>query len=115
MWRDTMIPLPVLQPPAASAPNAAASPDPAHAILRLSPAVSDPVRIIQAAQIQLRRWRQAAQLAPAAAWKEHVGEIITARDTLLGISIHMTGLSEGVHSSHGARAGGVAGEIAESS
>ena len=82
-----------------------------HAILRLSPSEDDPVRIIQAAQIQLRRWRQLARLAPSARWRDHVGEIIAARDALLGIASHVTAPREGVHSAHGARAVGIGAEL----
>ena len=109
--------LPVLEPALQLEPSLPRNPsdrscaDISHAILRLSPSEDDPVRIIQAAQIQLRRWRQLARLTPAARWRDHVGEIIAARDALLGIADHVTSPRAGVHSAHGARSFGIGAEL----
>lgn len=82
-----------------------------HAVLNLPPAVDDPVRIIQAAQIQLRRWRRASLTNGDAADAGRVGEIINARELLLSRAIQLpapprrgfgvTTPCEGVDSSHG--------------
>lgn len=77
-----------------------------HDVLRLPSAVDDPVRIIRAAQIQLRRWRREVAAGPAAARQRHVskvvGEIIAARESLLRSSIHVQAPQVGVNSSHAA-------------
>jgi hypothetical protein len=77
-----------------------------HTVLRLPSAVDDPVRIIRAAQIQLRRWRREVATGPAALRQrrasEIVGEIIAARESLLRNSIHAQTPHAGVNSSHAA-------------
>jgi hypothetical protein len=109
--------LPVLEPAIQFEPALPRNPsdrsfaESSYAILRLSPSEDDPVRIIQAAQIQLRRWRQVARLAPSARWRDHVGEIIAARDALLGIDDRVTAPREGVHSAHGGRSVGSGAEL----
>lgn len=82
-----------------------------HSVLNLPPAVDDPVRIIQAAQIQLRRWRRSSLTNGNAADAGRVGEIITAREMLLRRAMQLpapprrgigvTAPCEGVDSSHG--------------
>lgn len=109
--------LPVLEPALQLEPSLPRNPidrssaGVSHVILRLSPSEADPVRIIQAAQIQLRRWRQVARLAPSARWRDRVGEIIAARDALLGIADHMTSPRAGVHSAHGAQSVCIGAEL----
>lgn len=84
-------------------PGRRGSPGP-HRILMLPPAVNDPVRIILAAQIQLRRWRSAETGLAPAALQNRIREIITARETLLQGSAHgpprQTALPQGVDSCH---------------
>lgn len=75
-----------------------------HAVLRLPAAVDDPVRIIRAAQIQLRRWRREVANAPAVPRQrragEIVGEIIAARESLLRRSLEVHSPPTGVQSAH---------------
>lgn len=53
-------------------------------LLGLSPATADPVRIITAAQIRLRRWRRSAELTqPSRQLCERIQRITEARDALL--------------------------------
>lgn len=54
-----------------------------HRVLMLPPTVSDPVRIILAAQIQLRRWRQPQADVTPAVVQRRVREIVAAREALL--------------------------------
>ncbi|MFM8635164.1 MAG: hypothetical protein ACKOEX_10195 [Planctomycetia bacterium] len=80
-------------------------------MLNLPAAVDDPVRIIQAAQIQLRRWRRSSLTNGQVADAGRVGEIITAREMLLRRAIQLpapplrgrgvTSPCEGIDSSHG--------------
>jgi hypothetical protein len=75
-----------------------------HAVLRLPAAVDDPVRIIRAAQIQLRRWRREVANAPAVPRQQQageiVGDIIAARELLLRRSLMMQTPQAGVESTH---------------
>jgi hypothetical protein len=77
-----------------------------HSVLRLPSAVDDPVRIIRAAQIQLRRWRREVATGPAAPRhrraREIVGEIIAARESLLSDTISVQTPQAGVDSTHAA-------------
>lgn len=71
-----------------------------HGVLLLPPSVRDPVRIILAAQIQLRRWRRKEQTTEAADLQRRVREIIAARDALLGEIFQKVDPTEGVDSPH---------------
>ncbi len=66
---------------------------PSHAVLRLHSTVDDPVQIIRAAQIQLRRWRRELAEVGAVVGQGRVGklvgEIIAARNSLLRRSVDM--------------------------
>lgn len=54
-----------------------------HRILRLSPHEVDPVQIISAAYVQLRRWRSGEVGVSAAERQRRVRLIIVARDAML--------------------------------
>jgi hypothetical protein len=54
-----------------------------HRLLRVSPDENDPVMIILAAQIQLRRWRRAEPGQSSSRIRQRIREITTARDLLL--------------------------------
>lgn len=54
-----------------------------HRILRLPPHEVDPVQIISAAYVQLRRWRSGDHQVPEAERLRRVWQIITARDAML--------------------------------
>jgi hypothetical protein len=54
-----------------------------HRLLRVSPHENDPVTIILAAQIQLRRWRRAEPGQSPNRIRQRVREITAARDMLL--------------------------------
>lgn len=80
-------------------------PVPSHAVLRLHSAVDDPVQIIRAAQIQLRRWRRELAEAGAVMGQRRVGklvgEIIAARNSLLRRSVDVHPPQTGVESGNG--------------
>lgn len=71
-----------------------------HGVLHLPPSVRDPVRIILAAHIQLRRWRRLEQTTEAADLQRRVREIIAARDTLLQQFFRNCDSPDGVDSPH---------------
>lgn len=73
-----------------------------HGVLLLPPSVRDPVRIILAAQIQLRRWRRKEQTTEAADLQRRVREIIAARDALLEEIFQKVEPTDGVDSPHAA-------------
>ena len=54
-----------------------------HRLLRVSPQESDPVMIILAAQIQLRRWRRAEPGQSPSRIRQRIRQITAARDSLL--------------------------------
>jgi hypothetical protein len=54
-----------------------------HRLLRVSPHENDPVVIILAAQIQLRRWRRAEPGQSPSRIRQRIREITAARDSLL--------------------------------
>jgi hypothetical protein len=54
-----------------------------HRLLRVSPRENDPVMIILAAQIQLRRWRRAEPGQSPSRIRRRIREITAARDLLL--------------------------------
>lgn len=54
-----------------------------HRLLRVSPHENDPVMIILAAQIQLRRWRRAEPGQSPSRIRQRIREITAARDSLL--------------------------------
>lgn len=54
-----------------------------HRILRLPPHEADPVQIISAAYVQLRRWRTGEQAVSASERQRRVRLIIVARDAML--------------------------------
>jgi hypothetical protein len=54
-----------------------------HRILRLTPHESDPVQIISAAYVQLRRWRGGDVNVPTVERQRRVRLIIVAREALL--------------------------------
>ncbi len=54
-----------------------------HRLLRVSPHENDPVMIILAAQIQLRRWRRAEDGQSPSRIRQRIREITAARDSLL--------------------------------
>jgi len=54
-----------------------------HRLLRVSPHENDPVMIILAAQIQLRRWRRAEPGQSPNRIRQRIREITAARDSLL--------------------------------
>ena len=54
-----------------------------HRLLRVSPHENDPVMIILAAQIQLRRWRRAEPGQSPSKIRERIRRITAARDSLL--------------------------------
>ncbi len=54
-----------------------------HRLLRVSPHENDPVMIILAAQIQLRRWRRAEPGQSPSRIRERIRRITAARDSLL--------------------------------
>jgi hypothetical protein len=54
-----------------------------HRLLRVSPHENDPVTIILAAQIQLRRWRRAEPGQSPSRIRQRIREITAARDSLL--------------------------------
>lgn len=58
-----------------------------HRVLGLRNGERDPVSIIRAAQIRLRRWRQLHASVPAASWRRRVQLIVAARDDLLAQSV----------------------------
>lgn len=80
-------------------------PVPSHAVLRLHSAVDDPVQIIRAAQIQLRRWRRELAEVGAVVGQRRVGklvgEIIAARNSLLKRSVDGHPPQPGVESGDG--------------
>ena len=59
-----------------------------HRLLRVSPQENDPVVIILAAQIQLRRWRRAEPGQSASRIRRRIREITAARDSLLLVQTH---------------------------
>ncbi len=75
-----------------------------HRVLRLPRSVRDPVRIILAAQIQLRRWRRPDQTTTAADSQRRVREIVAARDGLLREALPCVGRAKGVNSPNGRQA-----------
>jgi len=73
-------------PPSAAPPagSPAASPSrPAAAVLGLEPGEADPVRIILAAQLRLRRYRRGGRLAANRDQAAEMHRIAEARDQLL--------------------------------
>jgi hypothetical protein len=54
-----------------------------HRLLRVSPQENDPVMIILAAQIQLRRWRRAQPGQSPSKIRARIRRITAARDSLL--------------------------------
>jgi hypothetical protein len=68
--------------PGRQAYKKANKPEP-HRLLRVSPHENDPVRIILAAQIQLRRWRRAEPGQSPSNIRERIRKITAARDSLL--------------------------------
>lgn len=54
-----------------------------HRVLRVPRHETDPVRIILAAQIQLRRWRQAELRQKASRIRQRIRAIVAARDELI--------------------------------
>ena len=54
-----------------------------HRLLRVSSHENDPVMIILAAQIQLRRWRRAEPGQSPSRIRQRIREITAARDSLL--------------------------------
>ncbi len=58
-----------------------------HRVLGLKNGERDPVSIIRAAQIRLRRWRRLHTSVPAASWRRRVQLIVAARDDLLAQSV----------------------------
>jgi hypothetical protein len=54
-----------------------------HRLLRVSPHEKDPVMIILAAQIQLRRWRRAEPGQSPTRIRQRIRKITAARDVLL--------------------------------
>lgn len=58
-----------------------------HRVLGLKNGEWDPVSIIRAAQIRLRRWRRLHASVPAASWRRRVQVIVAARDDLLAQSV----------------------------
>ena len=54
-----------------------------HRLLRVSPQENDPVMIILAAQIQLRRWRRAETGQSPSRIRQRIRQITAARDMLL--------------------------------
>jgi hypothetical protein len=58
-----------------------------HRVLGLRHGEGDPVSIIRAAQIRLRRWRRMHASVPAASWRRRVQLIVAARDDLLAQSV----------------------------
>lgn len=55
-----------------------------HRVLRVSRHETDPVRIILAAQIQLRRWRLADSGTTPCVARQRIRQIVAARDELIG-------------------------------
>ena len=95
-------------------PKSGRRPIQSHAVLRLPAAVDDPVRIIRAAQIQLRRWRREVAHAAAEPRQQRAGEIvveiIAARESLLRRSLVMQTPQLGVQSAHAGRRSERAGQ-----
>ena len=56
-----------------------------HRLLRVSPHENDPVMIILAAQIQLRRWRRAEPGQSPSRIRQRIRQITAARDMLLTV------------------------------
>ena len=54
-----------------------------HRLLRVSPQENDPVMIILAAQIQLRRWRRTEPGQSPSRIRQRIRQITAARDSLL--------------------------------
>ena len=61
-----------------------------HRVLRVPRHEADPVRIILAAQIQLRRWRQAEPGQTSARIRQRIRTIVAARDALIGAGKPLT-------------------------
>jgi hypothetical protein len=59
-------------------------PLPPHLLLRISRHETDPVRIILAAHIQLRRWRRAESGQPPDRIQRRIQAIVAAREALIG-------------------------------
>ena len=54
-----------------------------HRVLRISRRETDPVQIILAAQIQLRRWRRGEMGETPLQSRQRIREIVAARDSLI--------------------------------
>jgi len=73
-----------------------------HRVLRISRHEKDPVRIILAAQIQLRRWRRqeslaeqaVSQAASQAKTRQRIKQIIAARESLLMAAVTRIGIPD---------------------
>jgi hypothetical protein len=61
-----------------------------HRVLRVPRYETDPVRIILAAQIQLRRWRQAEPGQTPHRIRQRICAIVAARDALIGAGKPLT-------------------------
>ena len=61
-----------------------------HRVLRVSRHETDPVRIILAAQVQLRRWRRAEQWQSPDQIRQRIRKIVAARDALIGAGKPLT-------------------------
>ncbi len=57
-----------------------------HRVLRISRGETDPVQIILAAQIQLRRWRRGEPGETPLMIRRRIRQIIAARDSLMAIT-----------------------------
>lgn len=62
----------------------------AHRVLRISRGETDPVQIILAAQIQLRRWRRGEPGETPLRIRQRIRQIIAARDSLMEINRAIT-------------------------
>jgi len=65
-------------------------PLPPHRLLRISRHETDPVRIILAAHIQLRRWRRAESGQQPDRIQRRIQEIVAAREALIGARISLS-------------------------